>query len=470
MENNSVSGEGIRLTSDETSVSTATILIVDDTEAFREMVVKALRLQGFKTIEAENGHAGVQLANVYIPDLILSDVRMGGFDGFAALSALRYQARTKSIPVIMMTGHPTEHGKQVAMALGASDYLVKPFTLESLITKIRVHIQNSELIRQQALKGRLKHVSDAVDLGGFDADIQREPNDLNYFSDSEKSSEAETRFDTTHSGETLADAPSRSEFWPASDDQLATASIHDAELIVKTHLRMLNRFHPNLGNTAMRTEALCRKISRVVGLPPEESRDLCWAAALHDISLIGLDQEAVRRWLQDSRKVTEEEYGFIRNHPIESQRMLEDAPIFKRAGEIIRFHHERWDGTGYPCGLQAEKIPRLARYLAVAIFYCSQHNLGARALKLVKAQASILFDPEVVEILQDAAETAKIPRGIREMFLNEMKDGQVLAREIRNALGNVLVKRERCLTNKLIQKLSDINRVTPLDQNVLIYC
>ena len=80
------------------------VLVIDDDRGFRTTLAAALRQAGFETIEAENGRAGVRLATTYLPDLILSDIQMDGFDGFAALAAIRYHRLTSTIPFILMTG------------------------------------------------------------------------------------------------------------------------------------------------------------------------------------------------------------------------------------------------------------------------------------------------------------------------------------------------------------------------------
>ena len=117
------------------------ILIIEDEAELREMLVTALRPHGFETVEAENGRAGVQLAQIYMPDLILSDIKMEGFDGYAALAAIRYQPLTSTIPVVLMTGHPDEQGRRFAMELGADDYLAKPFTIPALLATVHVQLK-----------------------------------------------------------------------------------------------------------------------------------------------------------------------------------------------------------------------------------------------------------------------------------------------------------------------------------------
>ncbi|MBI4661249.1 MAG: response regulator [Verrucomicrobia bacterium] len=445
------------------------ILIIEDDADVREMLVSSLRPHGFETVEAENGRAGVQLAQVYMPDLILSDIKMEGFDGFAALAAIRYQPLTSAIPVVLMTGQPDEQGRRFAMELGADDYLAKPFTISTLLATIHIQLKKQETIKQRVLNPKTAHFEGLADLGAPEVKADAQPGSAPVEQSALPSEVATPRAAArVLTGRTLGGPLSTAQ--TESETSRDAVKVQDVETLVETYLRMLNRFHPNLGNTAMRAMPLCRVLAEHAKFSPGELQDLCWAAGLHDISLVGLDREAVGRWLRNPRKVTEEEDAFIKRHPIDSQQMLEDLPIFQGAGRIIRSHHEHWDGSGYPDGLKQEAIPWPARLLTAALFYCSQHTLGTPALRLLRAQAGHTLDPSAVQAVSDAASETPLPKGVREILLNEMKPGQIVAKEIFNSTGMVLVRHGRELTEGLIQRVIAINRVTPLDQNVLVYC
>ena len=134
--------------------------------------------------------------------------------------------------------------------------------------------------------------------------------------------------------------------------------------------------------------------------------------------------------LTGTRKVTEEEEVYIKSRPFESERMLEDSPFLKAAGPIIRSHHEKWDGTGYTNGLVGTQIPKLTRLLSAAVYYCSQHTLGEPALNMLRARVGTFFDAEVVDTVVEASIKAEIPKGIREVLLNDLKHGQVVGKDV----------------------------------------
>ncbi len=128
------------------------ILVIDDEEWLREMVHIALAQRGFEVIEAENGAVGIDKARKELPDLILCDVNMEKMDGYLALSSLRNERTTASIPFILMTGLADNAGMRHGMELGADDYLPKPFTIDALYGAVEARLKKADAVRQEAEK------------------------------------------------------------------------------------------------------------------------------------------------------------------------------------------------------------------------------------------------------------------------------------------------------------------------------
>ena len=126
------------------------ILIIDDEEWLREMMLLALRQRGFEVIEAENGERGIEVARSELPDLILCDVNMDKVDGYLTLSSLRSEPSTASIPFILMTGLADQAGMRHGMELGADDYLPKPFTIEALYAAVDARLKKAKTVREEA--------------------------------------------------------------------------------------------------------------------------------------------------------------------------------------------------------------------------------------------------------------------------------------------------------------------------------
>jgi len=126
------------------------ILVIDDEEWLREMMLLALRQRGFEVIEAENGERGIEVARKEVPDLILCDVNMDKVDGYLTLSSLRSEPVTASIPFILMTGLADQAGMRHGMELGADDYLPKPFTIEALYAAVDARLKKAKTVREEA--------------------------------------------------------------------------------------------------------------------------------------------------------------------------------------------------------------------------------------------------------------------------------------------------------------------------------
>src|SRR3954470_5655095 len=126
------------------------ILVIDDEEWLREMMLLALRQRGFEVLEAENGERGIEVARKEIPDLILCDVNMDKVDGYLTLSSLRSEPVTAAIPFILMTGLADQAGMRHGMELGADDYLPKPFTIEALYAAVDARLKKAKTVREEA--------------------------------------------------------------------------------------------------------------------------------------------------------------------------------------------------------------------------------------------------------------------------------------------------------------------------------
>ena len=137
-------------------------------------------------------------------------------------------------------------------------------------------------------------------------------------------------------------------------------------------------------------------------MEPEELTTLRFAAVLHDIGKIGLAEEIIGK----DTPLDEAEWVVVRRHPIVGEALVGSIPFLEEAASVIRHHHERWDGEGYPNRLIGEEIPLLARILALAESYDAmtserpyRHPLTTeRALIELEGNTGKQFDPELVPL------------------------------------------------------------------------
>ncbi|MDH6097483.1 DNA-binding response regulator [Anabaenopsis sp. FSS-46] len=123
------------------------ILVIEDDHVTRHLYAQGLEAKGFDIINAQNGLAGIQQAQEYVPDLVLCDLTMPDIDGYTVLTMLRQDPVTAIIPFIFITGSCTREAIRKGMELGADDYVTKPFSLDELLRAI-----NTQLQRQAVLK------------------------------------------------------------------------------------------------------------------------------------------------------------------------------------------------------------------------------------------------------------------------------------------------------------------------------
>ena len=256
-------------------------------------------------------------------------------------------------------------------------------------------------------------------------------------------------------------------------EEVGSSKVGGEELALGAINRMLYTFHPNLGNTALRAEALCKMVAEVMELDPEDSRTLTLAAQTHDIGLMNAEVGVVRRWMRDPEKCTEEELEIIKLHPeIASDILLAlDEEAYGAVAKIVKHHHENWDGTGYPDKLKGQTIPKLSRLLAPVVFYCTQNAADVQLIKYMETElADHVFDPDAVRALVKSVPLTRMPRGEREILLIELKAGMELARPIFNTNNMKLLDAGKKLEERHINKVHSINRMTPINPLCLVYC
>src|SRR6516164_2331497 len=123
-----------------------TVLVIDDSPEINDLIGETLKLHGYEVLIAEDGLAGVQLAQQHLPDLILCDVNMPQLDGYATLTALRQHSTTATIPFIFLTGIADKGNIRQGMELGADDYITKPFTIGEHIAAVKARLEKQAAI------------------------------------------------------------------------------------------------------------------------------------------------------------------------------------------------------------------------------------------------------------------------------------------------------------------------------------
>ncbi len=158
---------------------------------------------------------------------------------------------------------------------------------------------------------------------------------------------------------------------------------------------------PYTAGHSQRVAELAEKIAKAMGLPADEVRTVRAAARVHDLGKIAIDAGVLNK----PGRLSDEEWDLMRRHPLLGAEIISRFPEFARGADYVRYHHERWDGKGYPFGLRGEEIPLGARIIAVADSYdamATDRPYRKRLTQDVIMQefrrgAGVQWDPQVVE-------------------------------------------------------------------------
>ena len=124
------------------------VLIIENEQETREMLVECLQMERFEVFCAEDGLAGVEQAHTHLPDVIICDINMPKLDGYGVLKTLSQNLDTAMIPLVFLTGKSKKEEMRQGMELGANDYLVKPFSVEELLGAISAQLKQKNVLQQ----------------------------------------------------------------------------------------------------------------------------------------------------------------------------------------------------------------------------------------------------------------------------------------------------------------------------------
>jgi len=417
-------------------VASRPILVVDDEEIVLAALHETLRRAHYDVVTFRDPIAALEEIKRREFSIIITDQRMPMLSGLELLAQARQiQPFATRILITAVLSLDT-----VIEAINKGEifrFIVKPWLREEFLATIQNGMQRYELICQNA------HLAAATQ------SMNEQLVELN------RSLEQQVKL-VAQQNQQLADMNS------ALEQNL----FHSMELCLHT----MQTFYPSLGNQARRVSQLCKSMAGVAKLSAEERRILDSAALLHDIGLVGVPRQIIRQWQEDPNSLGDPERALIQQHPILGQELAVFGSDMDRVGEVIRAHHERVDGKGYPDQLSGENIPWLARLLAVAVAYASARLTSTDAIETVKLGAGTAYDSDAVRVLLQALPLASIPRKEKEVVLADLRPGMVLARGIYTANGLLLIPEGQRLNATYIEKLLNHNRIQPITQSLVVYC
>lgn len=342
----------------------ATVLIIDDSAENLHVLSELLRPE-YRVLAATSGERGLRVANDSPkPDLILLDVVMEGMDGYAVLDRLRASPTTEDIPVIFLTALSDPGDEEWGLLLGAADYISKPITRAVVLARVR-----AQLVVKQA-RDWLKNQNAALE-----AEVARRMAENNL-----------TQQVTIRALAHLAEA---------RDPETGNHILRTQGYVQRMAIGLQN--HPRFAATL--TDSYIDLLAR--------------SAPLHDIGKVGIPDAILLK----PGKLTPDEWIVMKTHAKLGSDAIERAErdikmplaFLSAAKEIAHWHHEKWDGSGYPDGLAGDAIPIAARLMAVADVFdalISQRVYKdamtfAEAREIIASGRNQHFDPDITDAFLD---------------------------------------------------------------------
>jgi len=414
------------------SAETATLLCVDDDQNILSALRRLFRHDNYRLLIATSGEAGIKLLESTPVDLVISDMRMPEMDGAHFLEQV--SSRWPDTLRILLTGHSDIASTIEAINQGRIfRYIAKPW-----------NDQDVRLIVRHALERKLLE----RDKRRLEALTQRQNEELR-----EMNASLEARVDK------------RTEELRLSHDALAAANEKLKTGFLTSIKVFSNLIELNEGARAghsRRVADLSQRIAIKLGLGRPAVQDVMLAGLLHDIGMIGLPDAVLAK---PASQMNAKEFGLFKKHPRKGESALMALDSLRSAARLLRSHHERYDGQGYPDGLTGMDIPLGARILAVANDYDSlqigtfnaNRLSSAEALAFIQKSRGKRYDPQVVDAFASLDGSESADKALKEWALSPeaLRPGMVLSRNLISHEGALLLAADYLLDDSLIKQIRD---------------
>lgn len=330
------------------------ILVAEDEPSLRKLFCKMIEREGWRAISASDGEEALEKALADPPDVIMMDIIMPRQDGFQATAKLKKNPETRHIPIVIVTALDQSKHRIKALEIGADDFITKP--LNAL--EFRARIRN--LLKVKAYNDHM-------------------------------------RYARTYLNNQVME---RSE-----ELSKAYKLLHDASMDTIVRLCRAAEYKDQVtGTHILRVSYTAEIIANNSGCDPQDSKNLLYAAPMHDIGKIGIPDTILLK----PGRLNYDEWEVMKTHTTIGAKILEDSDSsIIQLGEVVALsHHEWWDGTGYPKGLGGKEIPLPGRIVSIADTfdallskrpYKEAFDLE-KSLEIMKDESGTHLDPDLLEV------------------------------------------------------------------------
>jgi len=406
-----------------------TVLTVDDEPSVLSALRRVFRAQGITTLQATSAAEGLAMLKAYRVDLVISDMRMPEMDGARFLELVK--AHDESIVRILLTGYADMSSTIAAINRGAIHrYIAKPWDDQDLVLVVREALVRRDLEKQNA------------DLTALTKRQNEQLRDANQT--------LETRVAAR-----TAELQQINGMLDAAYEDLDNTFV--LAVNVFSSLMEMRGGHPG---HARRVADLSRETAKRLGLSDRDVRDVYLAALVHDVGTIGFPDTMMEKPVST---YTAEEHQRYRRHTIEGETALMALTQLQGVAKIVRQHHERVDGKGFPDGLTGANILMGARIVAAAsdLDEMAHGALGELNLSAERAQSMLTggidthYDRSVVEtMLKAAADMADAARDDVHIDVRDLRPGMVLARAVLSSKGAILLAAGYVFDERVVKQVT----------------
>jgi putative two-component system response regulator len=341
------------------------ILIVDDDRAFRQLLAAILR-NDYELTLAGSGEEALEILPAFAPDLVLLDVMMPGIDGYQTCRCIKSQPLGRRAQVVLVSGKSSRKEQLRGYQVGADDYVAKPIEPHGFLSRVQLHFRLRDAVATVS--------SIRTEIASQDGAVKQ------------LSEQHSRELIATHEAAIFALAQ--------------VAEFRDEE--TGEHLMRMRRYSRILAEQLRQNSPYAPHIDQ------QFLEELYRSSLLHDIGKVGISDAILLK----PGEFTHEEFEAMKRHTIIGANMLDRAVLHSQGGGflgmaavIARFHHERFDGTGYLAGLVGQEIPLPARIVALTDVYDALTSARPykpafsplHAKEIIERESGGHFDPVIVE-------------------------------------------------------------------------
>lgn len=422
----------------------ATLLCVDDEQNILSALKRLFRPAGYRLLTAESGAEALAIMEREPVDLVISDMRMPEMDGATFLTHV--VQRWPTTKRILLTGYADLSSTIAAVNNGhIYRYVSKPWEDSDLRLAVQHGLEQQFLERERIRLLELTQNQNA-ELQDLNANLERKVADR-----TAELREANDGLERMH-----------------NDLKASYVST------VKVFAHLLEMREQTVAGHSRRVADQARRLAQHMNLDPDAVQAVLFAALLHDIGKIALPDQLISKPF-NSLPAPEREK--VMQHPAVGQGLLMGLDYLHQAAQLIRSHHERWDGQGYPDQLKGAAIPLGARILAVVNDYDALQRGTLATVRFSPAQAreyltenkSRRYDPAVVDayLTMLGHEEGSLAVQERAMSSSTLEPGMVLSRDLVTRDGVLLLSAGYVLDKKLIEKIQQFE--TAVNYQLAVY-